>query len=244
MPINKGVFVVREKVGIMQPYFFPYIGYWQLINAVDRYVIRNDVNFIKGGWIHRNKILINGEGHFINLPLRKASSNKYINEIEILNDASNINKILRKIESAYRKAPYYQDVFPVLEKIIAQDEENLAKYLQYLIKEICRYLSIETKIYVASEIEMTPGLKGQDRVIDICKILQAELYINAIGGKELYSHEEFNNQGMQLRFLKTSDIMYHQAKDEFVPNLSIIDVMMFNEQKKIKEMLNKYELVE
>jgi hypothetical protein len=238
------VVAVGKKVGIMQPYFFPCIGYWQLINAVDRYVIFDDVNFIKGGWISRNKILINGAGHLINLPLHKASQNKLINEIEIINDAYTVGKILKKIESAYKKAPYYNEAFPVLEKIITQDEKNLAKYLEYLIKEICQYLSIETKIFVSSRIKKKQGLKGQDRIIEICKTLQAKLYINAIGGKDLYHHEEFNHHGIKLRFLKTGDISYHQANHIFVPNLSIIDVMMFNERNETQEMLNKYELID
>jgi len=231
------------KVGIMQPYFFPYIGYWQLINAVDAYVIYDDVNFIKGGWINRNNILVNGQVNFINLQTYKASPNKIINQIELLVNEMYNNKLLRKIEASYKKAPYYEEVIQLIENIIKQDEKNLAKYLANSIMKINKYLGIKTQIIMSSEIKKKYNLKGQDKVIDICKSLNATEYINAIGGIELYSKQDFITNGIQLKFLKSKEIKYKQYEDEFIPNLSIIDVMMFNSIEEINKMLNAYELL-
>ncbi len=231
------------KLGIMQPYFFPYIGYWQLIGAVDKYVIYDDVNYIKGGWINRNNILINREPKRINLRLQHSSQNKLINEIEVLDDRIYINKLLKTIESNYKKAPYFCDAFPVIEKIITQDEINLAKHLEYQIREVCNYLSISTEIIVSSNIQKNNELRGQEKIIEICKVLGANEYINAIGGQNLYTHEDFAIQGIELRFLRTKEINYTQFKDEFVPNLSIIDVMMFNSKNKITKLLSRYDLI-
>lgn len=231
------------KLGIMQPYFFPYIGYWQLICAVDKFVIYDDVNYIKGGWINRNNILLNGERNLINIRMHKSSSNKLINKIEVSDDRIYKNKILKSIEGNYKKAPYFIEVYPVIERTINQDEKNLAKYLEFGIRKVCDYLSIDTEIIVSSTIEKNNELRGQDKVIRICRALGADEYINAIGGQKLYFDEDFAAHGIGLKFLKTGEIVYKQFRNEFVPNLSILDVMMFNKPSKINEMLDNYELV-
>ncbi|WP_315122272.1 WbqC family protein [uncultured Clostridium sp.] len=231
------------KLGIMQPYFFPYIGYWQLINAVDKYIIYDDVNFINRSWINRNSILINDESKRINLQLIGASQNKLINEIEVLEDIIYKEKLLKTIETFYRKAQYYSEVFPVIENIINNDEKNLARYLEYSIKKICEYLYIDTELIVSSTIDKNNGLRGQDKILEICKILDGDEYYNAIGGQELYSYKDFESKNIKLRFLNTGKVEYKQFNNEFVPNLSIIDVMMFNSIEDIKKMLDQYELL-
>jgi len=231
------------KLGIMQPYFFPYIGYWQLMKVVDKYIIFDDVNFIKGGWVNRNKILINGEGKLINLRMHNASQNKLINQVEVLGNPVYNKELLKTLEVCYKKAPYYDDVFPVIESIITLDEKNLARYLEFSIRRVSEYLSIDTELIVSSTITKNNDLRGQDKVIEICKVLGANEYINAIGGQALYSPEDFAAQGIQLKFLKTGEIRYQQFKNEFVQNLSIIDVMMFNSIEEVKKMLEKYELL-
>lgn len=231
------------KVGIMQPYFLPYIGYWQLMNAVDKYVIYDDVNFIKGGWINRNRILMNGEAKMINLQMNGASPNKLINEVEVLGNPIHNKKLLKTIESCYKKAPYYSNVFPVIENIINQDEKNLAKYLEFSIRQICEYLSIDTEIIVSSTINKNNDLRGEDKVIEICKVLGADEYFNAIGGQDLYSYDGFAVHEIKLSFLKTNSVEYKQFNNEFGSNLSIIDVMMFNSRYQIKDMFEVYELL-
>jgi len=231
------------KLGIMQPYFFPYIGYWQLINVADKYVIYDDVNFIKGGWINRNRILMNGEAKMINLRMNGASPNKLINEVEVVDDIVYNKKLLKTIENCYKKAPYFKDAFPIVEKIINSEEKNLAKYLEFSIRQICEYIPIDTEIIVSSTINKNNDLKGEDKILNICKILGVDEYYNAIGGQELYLYENFLLNGIKLKFLKTSNIEYKQFKNEFVPNLSIIDAMMFNSVEDIKKMLDQYELL-
>lgn len=231
------------KIGIMQPYFIPYIGYWQLLNAVDKYIVYDDVNFIKGGWINRNRILINGEPKYFNIQMRGASSNKKINEIEVAVDVAIINKNIRVIQAAYSKAPYYADVYPIIEEILNCKLTNLAEYIVYSIKTICSYLGITTEIILSSTLEKDNSLKGQDKVLDICSMFGATEYYNAIGGRTLYSFDKFLERGIRLVFLKTDNIEYSQFCNEFQPNLSILDVMMFNSKEKLRKMLGEFSLI-
>lgn len=231
------------KLGIMQPYFIPYIGYWQLMNAVDKYVIYDDVNFIKGGWINRNRILVNGEPKYFNVPMLGASPYKLINEVGVNNDRKLTDKNLRALEWAYRKAPYYGDVFPLMERVLESGKDDIASYIAESFRIIGEYLDIKTEFIISSDLEKDCEQKGQDKVLSICKLLGATEYYNAIGGQKLYSFEDFKAQDITLKFLKTSDIVYEQFGNEFQPNLSIIDVMMFNSVEQIQQMLQKYTLV-
>lgn len=231
------------KLGIMQPYFMPYIGYWQLMNLVDRYVIYDDVNFIKGGWINRNRILVNGAPKYFNVPMLGSSSNILINEVRVDHNEAVIRKSLRSIEGAYRKAPYFDIVNPMLKEILWCGEDNIAKYIEHSFRVICKYLDIKTELVVSSDLDKDNTLKGQDKVLAICRLLGATEYYNAIGGQELYSYEVFREHGLQLNFVETKDIVYQQFDNEFQPNLSMIDVMMFNPRDRIKEYLEAYTLI-
>lgn len=231
------------KIGIMQPYFFPYIGYWQLINAVDKFVIFDDVNFIKKGWINRNNILLNDNAHLFTLPLSKASQNKLINEICVNNDETMKLNLLKTMELCYKKAPYFQDVIKILEDIILYPENNLSLFLKYQIETVCSYLNIQTEIITSSSLDNNKFLHAQDKIIDICKLEGANHYINPIGGVDLYDKAVFENNNIKLNFIKSCDISYQQFNDNFIPNLSIIDVMMFNKLEDIQRFLDKYELI-
>lgn len=231
------------KLAIMQPYFMPYLGYWQVMNLVDRYVVYDDVNYIKGGWINRNRILVNGAAQYINLLLSGASPNKKINEIELLGDARKTEKLLSTIEMCYAKAPCYKDAFPVIEGIIREKEKNLGRFLYLQHQRIADYLGLETKLILSSSMEKDNSLKGVDKVLSICRQLDANTYINSIGGRHLYTKEQFAQYGMDMFFLEMGDVRYQQFKNDFVPALSIIDVMMFNSRNEIKRMLGQYELI-
>ena len=235
--------MANKTIGIMQPYFFPYIGYWQLMNAVDEYVVYDDVNFIKGGWINRNRILSDAEPLYINVQLSKASPNKKINEIDIFDDPRLEKKLYMTLQRCYKNAPYYSEVYPLLESILSKMNGNLAKFLFTSISEVCDYLDIRTKLVLSSDLEKDTSLAAEAKVIDIVKRLSGDRYLNAIGGQELYSKEHFSDNGLELNFLKTGDIVYKQYDNEFVPGLSIIDVMMFNSKEQVKELLNQFELV-
>lgn len=230
-------------IGIMQPYFIPYIGYFQLINAVDIYVIYDDVNYIKGGYVNRNSILIEGKAKYINVELKKASQNKHINEIEITNNMEHNKKLLKTIERNYKKAPYYEVVYKIFSDILNREYSSLADINVFSIKVICEYLNVSTRIVLSSEIDKNNDLRAQDKIIDICKRLGADKYYNAIGGRKLYDVDEFLKNNIELRFIKSRDITYKQFDNKFVSNLSILDVMMFNSPEKIKEYLEMYDLV-
>lgn len=230
------------KVGVMQPYFVPYIGYWQLINVVDKYVIYDDVNFIKRGWINRNQILINGTPCFFNIPMLGMSQNKLINQIEVNHDKNMLDKNIRTIQENYRRAPFYNEVYPMIEKILNCKEKNIAGYIINSLYLICDYLDIKTELIVSSTMKKDNTLKGQSKILDICQRLGATEYYNAIGGKELYSREEFTNKGIQLYFLKSKELTYEQFGADFVRNLSVIDVLMFNSCDKVKQYLNDFDL--
>lgn len=231
------------RVGIMQPYFFPYIGYWQLLNAVDKYVIYDDVNYINRGWVNRNRILFNGKPRYFNVYLKGASQNKLINEIEVDAGIEQVGRNLRILEEAYRKAPYFKEAFPVIESILRGGNNNLARYNANLILKICRYLDIQTELIFSSELQKNSALKGQDKILDICMELEATDYYNAIGGQALYEGEKFFRKGIRLYFLCCKPIQYKQFSEAFCDNLSIIDVMMFNSKQEIQHLLKEYTLI-
>jgi len=224
----------------MQPYFFPYIGYWQLINAVDTFIIYDDVNFIKQGYINRNSILQGQSSQRITLQLIGSSSNVLIKDIKV---GKNCKKLLKTIEQSYQKAPHFEMVFPLVKNILEAEEINLAKFLGNSLQNICNYLEIDTKIIYSSDIEKDNTLKGQDKILSICQNLKASKYINAIGGQELYSKEQFQKNNIELNFLQTEFTEYKQLTNDFIPYLSIIDILMFNSIDEVKVMLQRYELV-
>lgn len=224
----------------MQPYIFPYIGYFQLINSVDNFIVYDDVNFIKQGWVNRNRILLNGCPFLFTLHLINSSSFRLINQIYIGN---NQMKLLKTFEQAYLRAPFYKQVSVLLKQILNFKEQNLAKFVLNSIKTICNYLDIKTRIIISSDIAKNNSLKAEMKVLSICKILNAEIYINAIGGTEFYSKEFFSNNGIKLYFLQTNEIIYKQFNNIFVPNLSIIDVLMFNSPENVQNQINNYELI-
>jgi len=227
-------------LGSNQPYFFPYIGYWQLMNMSDVYVISDSMQYIKKGYVNRNNILVDGKQHLITLEVLGVKTEKLINEVIVGN---NKKKILKSVFHAYKKAPHFEEIYPMIKNIMNYEEKNLAKFLGYSIKKIAAYLEINPKFIYLSDLQGETTLRAQARTIDICKRVNADHYINAIGGQKLYSKEDFAEEGIQLNFLQTGSIEYKQFDNEFVPNLSIIDVLMFNSKEDIKEMLNKYSLV-
>lgn len=229
-----------KKVGLMQPYLFPYLGYFQLLHAVDEYVIYDDVQFIKGGRINRNNILVNGEATRFTVSLKKASPNKLINQIEIHDDFNSFQSMLDK---AYHGAPQKEIVSWLIRDICAYEDKNLANFTGNSIKKIADYLGIGTTLLYSSNLNKDNSLQGQDKVIDICEELGAGLYINAIGGQELYDKQTFKKHRIELKFLKPELRQYAQFNNDFIPYLSIIDIMMFNSPAEIREMLNDYELI-
>lgn len=231
------------KIAIMQPYFFPYIGYFQLINAVDKFVFYDDVNYIKGGWINRNNILLNGEKKYFALNLKESSSFKRINQIFI---GGRTFKLIKTINQSYSKAPYFDQVFPIIEEVILNINTSslISEIAAMSVIKTSEYLDLKTIFEISSEEYYdTKDFERAERLIKICKLNNTDTYINAVGGKELYKKETFIKNKINLFFLKSKIIEYEQFGNEFIPYLSIIDVMMFNSPEEIQEMLNQYELL-
>jgi len=226
----------------MQPYLFPYIGYFQLLNAVDTFVLLYDVTYINRGWIHRNRIIVNKNEYLFTIPLQKASQNKLILDCE-LSDQNWQLPFLKTIEMNYKKTSEFSVIFPLLEEIIFYNQKNISNFIYNQLTIIAEYLQIKTKIIPSSSFFKTDNLKAQDKIIAICKKLNATHYINPEGGITLYNSQAFNQQNIQLNFLKTNNIYYKQHSTHFVSNISIIDILMCNSRDTVLSFLNQYTLI-
>jgi hypothetical protein len=234
------------KLAIMQPYFAPYIGYFQLMKSVDNFVIYDNIQYTKKGWINRNRFLQNGTDELFAIPISKDSDFLDIRDRRLSSNFLEANKkTLRKFESSYRKAPYYNETLNELTKCFLYDKEsNLFEYILNSLNVIKEYLKIDTRLIISSTIDdRNYCLKSKDRVLHICNSLGAEYYINPIGGVHLYDKKDFINNGVILNFIQPRKIEYKQFNNEFVPWLSIIDVLMFNSPDEVNRMLDQYELI-
>jgi len=234
-----------KSVAIMQPYIFPYLGYFQLINAVDEFVFYDDVNFIKRGWINRNKILNNGSNKLISVPCSHTSQNKFINEINVDFDNKQYKKILPTIFHSYSKAPYFDLIYPLIVDTFENTKSStIADLAIDSILNTLKYLGIVKKTKLSSkQFDSNRGLEKSLRLIDITKNLKGKTYVNAIGGMDLYEKKDFEKFGVELRFLKPNIKPYKQFSNKFEPGLSMIDTLMFNSKESCVEMLSDFELL-
>jgi len=231
------------KLAIMQPYFLPYIGYFQLIAAVDQFIVYDNIKYTKKGWINRNRMLQNGADVMFSLPLKSDSDYLDVCQRELSTDF-NRDKLLNQFRGAYQRAPYFEQSFPLLEGIVRYENPNLFQFLHHSIVKTCQHLGITTVIKVSSSNDIDHSLKNQDKVLALCEAIGADTYVNAIGGMELYSKETFRQRNIELRFIKSSPFEYRQFGAPFVPWLSIIDVMMFNPLDAIQACIStNYELI-
>lgn len=228
----------------MQPYFFPYIGYFQLLMAVDTFIFYDDVNFIKKGWINRNRILLNGEEHLITVPCIKPSQNKLINETYINLEHYSIEKIDKTLYYAYSKAPYYEKISKIVKSVLSGNYLSIAELSAQSVIEVVNYLGLKKELKVSSMLNYDNGdLRGQDRILNIIIREGGSHYINAIGGMALYDKEVFGRKDIDLKFLMPEFKPYQQFSKDFVPGLSIIDLLMFESKEVILNMLKRYTLV-
>ena len=231
------------KLAIMQPYIFPYIGYYQLIGAVDKFVIYDDVNFISKGWINRNNLLVGNKSHLFTIPLREASQNRLIRDIRLIDEEGWKHKLLKTVEQSYKKAPFFPSVFPMIGSVLFSGVAHIGELASISLRTVSDYLGLRTEFVASSAVYDNSHLKAQQRILDICRIEKADHYINPVGGMEIYSRELFADAGIRLNFLRSKADRYRQADGVFVPNLSMIDVLMFNEKETIGRMLQSYELI-
>lgn len=230
------------KLGIMQPYFFPYIGYFQLIHDVDKFVLLDDVSFKKGGWINRNKMLLHQRQFLFTVPLKNASSFRPLNELEVDREHYCLwrRKFLMTVEHAYKKAPFYNEVYALIYDVLHSDFTTIAQLCSNSLYRMSGYLQITTPFVATSTIYDNRELSTQDRIINIAMRENAGTYINLSGGVKLYSKEAFRRHGIDLKFMISDPIVYDQRNEPFIPSLSIIDVAMFNSVETIKGFLTSY----
>lgn len=227
----------------MQPYIFPYIGYFQLIAAVDAFVVYDNIKYTKKGWINRNRYLLNGEAATFSLPLRKDSDALDIRERQLSADF-NRSKLLAQLREAYRKAPHFEATHALVEKVICNPADNLFEYLHSGLASTCEHIGISTPLLVSSTVDADHSLQSEQRVIALAKAVGASEYINPIGGLELYSKAEFARQSLALAFHRSRPLDYRQSGQQHVPWLSIVDVLMFNGAEKTREsLLPQFDLI-
>jgi hypothetical protein len=232
------------RVAIMQPYFLPYIGYWQLMHHVDVFVVYDDIEYTKKGWINRNRFLSSGQPETFTLPLKKDSDFLDVRDRQLSdNFDADKRKLMRRLEAAYRNAPFYQEGKSLLADILASNEENLFQFIYQSIEYIHTRLGMASRLVVSSTLGISRQLKGQDRVIASCKMLGATEYINPIGGIELYDRNAFSAEGIQLHFQQVRLLEYYQHNHQFVPNLSIVDNIMFIGYQGVMKLLPEMDLI-
>lgn len=230
------------RVAIMQPYFLPYIGYWQLLAVVDKFILYDNIQFTKKGWINRNRFLRNGEAALFTVPVGRGSEKACIVDRTIA-ESFERRKMLSQFRESYRRAPEFKNVFPLVEAVVMASQSNLFQFIQHSISEVASFLGITTPIAISSSIGIDHNLRAEAKVLALCGAVGASTYINPIGGLSLYSRGTFLEYGVMLQFLRTRELRYTQFGCSFVPNLSILDVMMFNSVPKVIDLLSGYDLL-
>lgn len=230
------------KLAVMQPYFMPYIGYWQLLGAVDKFVVLDDVAFIPKGWVNRNRILVNGAAHLFTLPVRQASQNRRINELELAVDESWLKRFRNTVTQSYRQAPYFAETWVLVDALLTNCRGPLLYCLLEAIRAVARHLEIGTKVALASHIDPEHGRRGQGRILELCRREYATDYFNLPGGKQLYDREAFRHEGVRLGFIEPEEIPYPQLAAGWTPWLSIIDVMMHMGRDGTRGLLGRHQI--
>lgn len=230
---------MARTVAMMQPYLFPYLGYFQLIAAADVFVLGDDLQYIRAGWVNRNRILSNGQARLITFALKKDHFELPIMQRSLIDGFSEeANRLINIIAQSYRRAPYFAQVMPLLERLIRYPQQNLALYAENSLRQLCAYLQIDTPILRGSDLAITDCIDKQDRVIQVAHAVSATSVLNPLGGMHLYDRDHFARNGLLLRFFTMHPLAYPQLDQPFVSDLSIIDVLMFNSVERVQALLN------
>lgn len=228
----------------MQPYLFPYLGYFQLFDAADLFLVHDDVQYIKGGWINRNSFLCNGQPMGFTLPVKKDSSWKNINERAFADGFDKAaTKLVNQLKSSYAKTPHLEPTLALVDRVLGCPERNVASFITHSLRCVVEHLGVEVEVGVTSEMSFRKELEGAERVKEIVRVAGGDRYVNATGGKALYGHDDFARAGLELFFLQPDIQPYPQKGDGFTPNLSILDALMFLGVDGARAKLGEYELV-
>jgi hypothetical protein len=225
------------KIAVMQPYIFPYLGYFKLVSGVSRFVFLDDVNFIKKGWINRNRLLISGEVKYFTVPLSGASQNALICEVPVLNDRVWRRKFEASVVQSYSKAFYFEQVYSLLSSVLFGGHDMIGEMAKDSVLKVADYLSLPVEFVLSSGIYRNQTLKAEKRILDICRKEESSVYLNLDGGRDLYCAASFAASGVELAFVDSRLPAYPQFSLSFEPGLSIIDVLMHNSPSQVLEML-------
>lgn len=240
---------MTKKIGIMQPYFFPYLGYFSLIKHTDEFILFDSVQFIRHGWIERNRILKPNEGwQYIAVPLQKHNLSTIIQDIKINNNEDWRTKIFAQLEHYKKKSPFYNETIDVVKKALSLPPTSITELNFQILQTVCEYLDIpfNCQIFSKMDLQIEPALDADEWALNICKALgYIDEYWNPPGGMEFFDRSKYEQAGIKLVFQKPILEFYSQRRgpENFENGLSIIDIMMFNSPEKINEMLDQYELL-
>lgn len=227
---------------VMQPYFFPYLGYFQLVAASSVFVYFQDASYIKGGWINRNRVLVQGRPHVFTVPIEKASSHRTIEATNIANAQDWRSHFVRLLEQAYARAPFRDRVLNLVSNVVYSTTSSIGRLAEESVRAVCAYVGFVPQWRQSHEFQFSDSPRGAARIKRICQALEAERYVNAPGGKALYDAQDFQRAGIELRFLRPVLPEYEQTGGAFVSGLSIIDVLMFNSPEVTRTWMEAYEL--
>ncbi|MBR4826591.1 MAG: WbqC family protein [Bacteroidales bacterium] len=220
-----------------QPYFMPYLPYWQLIDCADTFLVSDDYHYMKQSWIPRNRILVNGRWQYFRLEINDQSCHRLIRDTQLL--PLDVTTKLRTLEMAYHKAPHFAEGYALCERVLSCKSLNLCEFLTASIKQVCDYLYITTRIAFTSDVPGNCELRKEERIYDFCRHFGADRYVNAIGGRQMYHVPEFAARGIRLEFLNSRIPPYKQFDDVFIPALSVIDAVMFLSREQLRDALDK-----
>lgn len=230
------------QLGIMQPYFFPYLGYFDLINYSYRWIVFDTVQYIRHGWVNRNRILHPKKGwQYIAVPVKKHSRNTVIKDIEVSQDPKWRKRILGQIQHYRRTAPYFHETYQLVEECLAAEEHSLSRLNVAILDNVCHHLGISFEYEYFSEMELELGpVEGPDEwAIRISEAIEATEYVNPAGGIAIFDSSKFEARGIRLTIRNLPSLRYPCPGYEFIPGLSIIDILMWNLPDKVKEYLDK-----
>lgn len=240
----KNIGSVLMKMGIMQPYFLPYLGYFSLIKNTDEFILLDTVQFIRHGWIERNRILKQQEGwQYIKVPLVKHSKSTLIKDIEIKSEIDWREKIFSQLVHYKKKSPFYYETIQTLERAFDIETNSIVKLNENILNVICDYIGIKKNIKVFSEmnLKINKPEAPDEWALNICKAINnVEEYWNPEGGIKFFDINKYIDSGITVKFIKMNLSSYSQRRNSFEAGLSIVDVMMFNEPRKINNMLDEF----
>ncbi|RAU47310.1 MULTISPECIES: WbqC family protein [unclassified Pseudomonas] len=234
---------MARTIAVMQPYLFPYLGYFQLIAAADVFVLGDDLQYVRSGWVNRNRILHDHEARLISFPLKKDRFQLPINQRQLCDRFSEeADRLIALIAQSYQQAPYFAQVMPLIERLVRFPQQNIALYAEHAIRELCAYLHIVTPIMRSSDLILGSPVDKQERIIRIAHTFEATTFITPEGGSVVYDRDHFARNRLLVRFFRMSPVEYRQFRQPFVANLSIIDVLMFNCVEQVQHLLTQFQL--